>query len=256
MHETRSASAWRDWLKLRRLLPLLTIAFAVGVGVLSFFDLIAQVPDEVIVTLLALIAVDALVERMSLLEKISARVEKWPEEEVLRDRSKLNRMEELAAGATEIWAAGISLVSIIRPYDNFYLQKLRDGCNLRFLLLDPNSKAAEVWNKKQQTPTAKKDIKLSLQSLDNLIKHRNLKGKCEVRLAQAFLPFSLVIVNGQKDYGKMTVEMLAYKKNLHDRPHLQLTKRDHEKWFRFFSDQFEILWQDSSERKKLHREFA
>lgn len=248
MHETRSTSAWRDWLKLRRLLPLLTIAFAVGVGVLSFFDLIAQVPDEVIVTLLALIAVDALVERMSLLEKISARVEKWPEEEVLRDRSKLNRMEELAAGATEIWAAGISLVSIIRPYDNFYLQKLRDGCNLRFLLLNPNSKAAEVWNKKQQTPTAKRDIKSSLQALDGLIQYKTLKGKCEVRLTQAFLPFSLVIVNGQKEHGKMTVEMLAYKKNLHDRPHLQLTKRDHEKWFRFFYDQFEILWQDSSAR--------
>ncbi|MCL4707199.1 hypothetical protein KJ068_18750 [bacterium] len=247
MHETRRASAWRDWLKLRRLLPLLTIAFAVGVGVLSFFDLIAQVPDEVIVTLLALIAVDALVERMSLLEKISARVEKWPEEEVLRDRSKLNRMEELAAGATEIWAAGISLVSIIRPYDNFYLQKLREGCNLRFLLLDPDSEVVRVLNKKQQTPTIKRDIKSSLQALADLRNQKKVRGKCEVRLVQAFLPFSLIIVNSQKDHARMTVEFLAYKKNLHDRPHLQLTKRSDEKWFRFFCDQFEILWQDSSE---------
>lgn len=250
MHEIRSGSAWRDWLKFRRLLPLITIAVALGaVGLSQFGVLEMSNAEEVIITLMALLAIDALVERMGLLEKIDARIEKWPEEEILRDRSKLNRMEELAAGATEIWAAGISLVSITRPYDSFYLQKLREGCNLRFLLLDPNSKAVKVWNKKQQTPTAKRDIKSSLQSLDNLIKHEKVKGKCEVRLTQAFLPFSLVIVNGQKEHGKMTVEMLAYKKNLHDRPHLQLTKRDHEKWFRFFYDQFEILWQDSSERK-------
>lgn len=239
------------------MLPLITIALALGAVVLSLFGFLeTTVAEEVIITLMALLAVDALVERMGLLEKMNARIEKWPEEEVLRDRSKLNRMEELAAGATEIWAAGTSLVSIIRPYDHFFLQKLKEGCNLRFLVLDPKSEAAHVWDKKQQTPTTKRDIKSSLQSLDNLIKQRRLKGRCEVRLAQAFLPFSMVIVNAQKEYGKMTVEMLAYKKNLHDRPHLQLTKRDHEKWFRFFYDQFEILWQDSSERKKLRRELA
>lgn len=184
-------------------------------------------------------------ERLGLLVKIDEKLEKWPEQELLRDRSELIRMEELAVGATEVWAAGISLASIIHPYDAFYIQKLKEGCNLRFLVLEPNSNATKVWDKAQLNPTSTKDIETSLEVLENLMKLEKLKGKCQVRLASIYLPYSLVIVDGPKDSGRMIVEMLAYKKSLHDRRHLQLTKRNHEKDFRFFCEQFELLWADS-----------
>jgi hypothetical protein len=195
--------------------------------------------------LLTLLSFDALVERLSLLEKIDAKLEKLPEQEILKDRSKLVPMEHFAAGAAEICASGVSLYSIIPPYYDFYIKKLQEGCYLRFMVLDPNSPGADVFNAAQRVQTAVDDIKTSLKFLEALLRYEKSRGKCEVRLSQFHLPFSMIIIDGQKDNGSMIVEVLVYKKSLPDRPHLNLTKRDHRKWFLFFYNQFETLWQDS-----------
>lgn len=250
MQDSKMIPTWKSWLKIGRLIPLLTILAAAIVGILSLLGRFqVTMAEGVIIALLTLLSIDALVERMSFLEKIDSRLERLPESEILRDRSNLIRMEHLAVGATEIWAAGISLVSILHPYYDFYLQKLKEGCNLRFLLLEPNSIAREVWDKAQRVPTTKKDIETSLQVIDNITKSSRLKGKCEARRSQFQLPFSLVIVDSQKERGRMIVELLAYKRSLPDRLHLYLTRRNHEKWFMFFYNQFESLWHDSSIRQ-------
>ena len=245
MREPGHSSNWRNWLRIGRLVPLMTILVAMIVGIMSLLGLFqATLAEGIIITLLAFLAFDALVERLSLLEKIDTTVTKWTDREFLKDRSELVRMKELAAGATEICAAGISLISIIRPYDDFYIQKLRDGCNMRFLLLEPDSDIVMVWDEGQLAPGTKNEIETSLRVLDNLIRQKNLKGKCEVRVSRAYLPFSIVIVDGEKDRGMMTVEMLVYKKSLAERPHFQLLRREQERWFQFFYDQFERRWRE------------
>jgi len=246
MKENRYFPTWKRWLKIGRLVPLITsLAGAIAI-LLSLFGLLsASLLEQIIVALLTLLSIDALVERLSLLERIDERLERLPDQELLRDRSQLIRMEELGANATEIWAAGIALVSIVHPYYDFYLKKLRDGCNLRFLVLDPNSDAVGVRDKQLSAFTIREDITTSLVVLDNLMKQRLLKGKCEVRLSRTYLPFSLVIVDGKKEHALMTVEMLTYKTNLHERPHFQLTKRNNQSWFELFYGQFQSLWNDS-----------
>jgi len=245
MQDSKIIPTWKSWLKIGRLIPLLTISAAAIVGILSLLGrLQVTMAEGVIIALLTLLSIDALVERLSLLEKIDACLEGLPQPEQLRDRSKLIRIEHLANDAKEIYAAGISLVSIIPPYVDFYMQKLNEGCDLRFLLLNPKSNAVTAWDQELLSQTTKNEIETSLKVLKELIAVKNSKGKCEVRLSRAHLPFSLVIVDGQKDYGKMTVEMLVYKKNLHDRPHMVLTKLGNYRWFQFFHNQFESLWLD------------
>jgi len=117
------------------------------------------------------------------------------------------------------------------------------------LFLDHNSDATKLWDNAQRVHTTTKDIETSLQVVENLMKAQHTNGKCEVRLSKVYLPFSPVIVDGQKDSGRMIVEILVYKRSLPDRPHFYLTKRKDEKWFRFFVSQFESLWQDSSVRE-------
>ncbi len=247
MQETKYYQKWKSWIKIGRLVPLATILAGVTIGILSILGrLQVTMAEGVIIALLTLLSFDALVERLSLLEKIDEKLERWPAQEILRDRSKLIRMEELAAGATEICASGVSLYSIIPPYYDFYLKKLQEGCHLRFMVLNPNSPGADIFNATQRVQTAVDDIKTSLKFLDALLRYEKTRGKCEVRLSQFHLPFSMVIIDGQKDNGSMISEVLVYKRSLPDRPHLYLTKRDHGKWFLFFYNQFETLWQDSS----------
>lgn len=252
MQDSKIIPPWKSWLTIGRLIPLLTILAAAIVGILSLLGHFqVTMAEGVIIALLTLLAIDALVERLSLLEKIDARLERFPETEQLKDRSKIIRMEDLATGATEICAAGISLISIIPPYVDLYIQKLREGSNLRFLLLDPASTAIKVWDQQQLAATTKSDIQTSLRVLNKLMQLKDAKGKCEARLTNTHLSYSLLIVDGKKEGGKLRVEIFVYKKNLHDRPHLHLTKRDNYKWFQFFCDQFESLWQDSTSRQPI-----
>jgi hypothetical protein len=165
---------------------------------------------------------------------------------MVRDRSQLVDIEEMAAGATEIAAAGITLVSIVTPRYDFFTQKAREGCKLRFLLLDPDSLAAQVWNSGQRIITTSEDNATTLKTLQRLMQNKGLKGKCEVRLTQFQLPFSIVITDPDKDQGRMNVEFLAYKTSLPRRPHIHLSRRESEKWFKFFSNQFEQLWSDAT----------
>jgi hypothetical protein len=93
--------------------------------------------DGIVIAFLPLLAIDALIERISLLEKIDEKVDRWPEIELLADRSKLVRMKELAENAMEICASGSSLISIKPSYGAFDIQGLREGCNLRFCCWRP-----------------------------------------------------------------------------------------------------------------------
>lgn len=99
-----------------------------------------------------------------------------------------------------------------------------------------------------QRLTTPEDSSIVLRNLENLMKLR-AKGKCELRISKRHLPFSLVFTDPKKSSGRMNVEILAPKVSLPSRPHVYLTKRDNEKWFDFFTAQFEQLWAESEKRE-------
>lgn len=250
MKKNLEKAAWQDWLKFRRLIPLVTVLFALGVGVLSLFQYFQPTRAEgIIVILLALLAMDALVERISLLEKIETTLSSLKYSNQFRDRSDLINIREMGMSATEIAAAGPTLVQLLTPNDDFWSERLREGCNLRFVLLDPASNAWEVWHQGQIAPP-RSDIDSSLVILGRLMGLKGVKGKCEVKLSPTYLHFSLVMTDPKKSSGRMNVEILALKVSLHSRPHVHLTKDESEKWFDFFNDQFQTHW-ESPKNKTL-----
>lgn len=248
MQPHMSRTRWKDWLRIRRLIPLITVLFALAVGILSILHRFQPTYVEgIIITLLALLALDSLVERVGLLEKIEERISRLPSSDQLKDRSGLRDIREMGISATEIVAAGPTLVQLITPNFDFFAKKMREGCNLKFVLLDPKSPAWEIWHQGQIAPT-RSDINSSLSILCELMRLKGAKGKCEVKLSQTYLHFSLVATDPKKERGQMNVEMLALKVSLHNRPHIHLTKREHEKWFNFFCDQFEQHWSTTTNR--------
>jgi hypothetical protein len=243
-----SRAKWKDWVRIRRLIPIATVLGALTVGILSLLHLFQPtVAEGIIITLLGLLALDSLVERVGLLEKIEERTSLLPSSDQLKDRSKLIDIREMGISATEIAAAGPTLVQLVTPNFDFFAQKMREGCNLKFMLLDPKSPAWEVWHQGQIAPT-RGDINSSLNILCELMRMKDVKGKCEVKLSQTYLPFSVVMTNPEKESGQMNVEILALKVSLHNRPHVYLTKRAHERWFNFFHDQFEQHWSTTTNR--------
>ena len=94
---------WKRWLAPDRLIPSLTI---LGAGVAIVLSLIKAIQlttaEEIIIALLALISVDALNERLSLLEKIEARLHSLGTENTLKSRNDLKSPVEKAKYASEI----------------------------------------------------------------------------------------------------------------------------------------------------------
>ncbi len=235
----------KKWLKFERIVPLGTVATALAAGIADVLDLIElTVAEDVIITILGLLAADALVERTSILERIHEAVLSIPKREMLRGRDQIVRIQDMAAGAREIAAAGISLISLVNPNITFYRRKLDAGCNMRFLLLDPTSQALETWDAMLPAPTTAQDINSVLANLSTLLKHE-APGRCEVRLSRVYLPFSLVMVDPGLDTGRMTVEMHVYKMGTDERLHFILDQVGDRKWFDFFRGQFEDIWEDS-----------
>lgn len=237
---------WNDWSKFRRLIPLVTALAAVVTGILSLLRVLQPTFAEgIIITLLGLLAVDSLVERIGLLEKIEERVSHLPSADQLRDRDELTKInEEMGMSASEINAAGPTLHYLITSNYDFFAKKMREGCNLKFILLDPRSPAWDVWHQGQRTPTHRSDIAGSIKTLCELmdLESRGVAGKCEVKLSQTYLNFSLVMTDPEKEGGRMNVEMLPLKISIHSRPHVHLTKRAHKKWFDLFYEQFTQHW--------------
>ena len=245
MQSTNSSARWKRWFRPGRLVPLLTILGAATVLVLSLLKVFQlDLPDEVIIALLALLAIDALTERLGLLENIEVKLAGLSVGQALRKRADIPPIEEQALYGSEICIAAISAISVVVRYQSVFESKLRAGCNVRVILLDPSSPALQTWNLLGKTPVDS-DIRSALEYFKGFSQVEGARGKCEVRLLNVFLPFSMLAVDPQEDSGSMVIEYHAYKMPFNERPHVFLTQRGDPWWFAYYKQQFEKAWSDA-----------
>lgn len=237
--------SWKLWFRPSRLVPLLTILGAGVAIVLSLLQILQlSTAEGIIIALLALLTVDALNERLSLLEKIESRLSNLPAGQILKKRPDILSPVEHAKQASEIWIDIVSGSSVIPPYLGFYESKLKDGCNIRVVVLNPKGPSLPAWNLLVRHTYSEQNIDSTLKVLKGLLLLK-AKGKCEVRLSNVFLPFSIFAVDPKKGTGSMIVEYHSYKVPLDDRPHIRLTTAD-SPWFNYYRQQFEQHWSDAT----------
>jgi hypothetical protein len=165
-----SWAGWKRWFTPSRLVPLLTIAGAGTAIVLSLIKVVQfSTAEEIIIALLALVSVDALNERLSILEKIEARLGSLSTEQVLKGRHSIKNPVEEAKYASEICICVIHGASVIFPYVGFYESKLKDGCNIRIILLNPDSSSIEGINLLTRHLQTKQHILSALEGVKGLL---------------------------------------------------------------------------------------
>jgi hypothetical protein len=165
----------------------------------------------------------------------------------LRNAEQKQSPKELGASASEILALGVSLVSWLPGNFTFFERKLKEGCSIRFLLLNPESPALEVWNKLNRIPADALEINESLKRVKLLQELSGMGDKVQVRLTDCFLPFAMSIYDPRKSTGIMHVEFYLYQGTMSERPHIILTRADQDHWFQTYVTQFERSWDDASE---------
>ena len=247
MKSSSSLLRWvRQWLRFNRLFPILTI---LGAGVPIYLDVIEfielSIAENIIISLLALLAIDSLSERLTLLEKLESRLSSIINSKTLHSRNEMSTPPELCASASEVCLLAVHGHSVTGPYIGFFRELLDKECTIRIVLLDPDSPNAETYNRWKDQPIAIPFIRSSLESLKMLTQYKS-KGSCEVRLINMFLPFSMLAADFAKKNGKMNVEFHSYKLAIDERPHVNLAMKADPFWFNYFRKQFELAWGEAS----------
>jgi hypothetical protein len=239
-------SRWQKWLRLNRLIPLLTLLSAGIAIVFSTIGLLSlTLAEQIIIALLALLAVDALNERVTILETVEQRLTSLATTRLLRTRAEMMSPLQQASQAKEICLLAIHGTSAITPYVGFYLQKLREGCRIRVILLHPQSPATPLRDKLVNHTQTTKYIETSLEALRGLLTTKT-RGRCEVRLSQVFLPFSMFGTDLAQETGQLVVEFSSYRVAIDERPHIYLTAHEEPMWFTYYRQQFERVWADAT----------
>jgi hypothetical protein len=217
---------------------------------------------QIILALLALIGTslvtEKLIESRSLrnrLSDIDARLEQVLQartteiltfDRLVTSRRDLSPLEERLLGATRIAISGGSLFRLVNEYKNLFEHLARSGCQMRFVITDPNSHAAEslsiaVSYESNNVDTYRAHVRYALTTLCEL--NQRFPQNCQVRLCSLVLPFSLLRVDN--DLGKsVQVELYPFSVPARDRPILMLREETDPRLFSFFSTQFETLWSD------------
>lgn len=208
----------------------------------------SSIAENVIIGLLALIAIDALIERLQILERIEKKLSQDTTKQVLRGRNIIPGPNLFAQNASSISVIAISAVNISNASMDFFERKLKDGCIIKFILLSPDSKYLEALEQQHlDVISTKPQIQNTLKLLLPLTQRKELKGCFEIRLSEIFLPFSMVGVDFGKHTGKMIIEYHCYKIYLDEYPHILLEKESNPFWLDFYQRQFELVWNDAKE---------
>lgn len=170
----------------------------------------------------------------------------------LRRRSSLPPLEEFLGDAEVISIAAVSGLGLINHYRGLLEAQLQSAKRIRVLLLDlERPDALAVWDRLSNPPmnSPEDDIRSGTRQFLGLTDLSNLPGRCEVKLIDTLLPYSLIIAQG-KHGGAMQVELHSYRRAPEQRPDILLSSESDPQWFSFFLLQFNEAWANSKSPRR------
>lgn len=95
----------------------------------------------------------------------------------------------------------------------------------------------------------KMDIAKTINECSVLVKNNNVAAKFEVRLIEMIPGYSMVISDPYQSNGHMIVEYYGYRSTLNARPHVELDVASSRRWFDYYLNQYEELWNSATPYK-------
>lgn len=241
---------------LKRLFSLRNIVPAFII-VAAFYGTFAQNPlglqrDQILLALLAFLAIDSVVERIELLSGIEAnlqRVKDLTERQfsgrgMLRRRSDFPRLENVISEAKqEIWITGMTL-DIMATITDLFKRKAEAGMVIKLLGVTPTGDVIEEvadycgYDK----DGASERIRSNLNTLYDRLA-QPLPDRIELRVTTHRLANGYFIVDPKTVDGYMTITPYFYKTpDAHMSPVLYVSRSTDAHWFAVYLEDFERLW--------------
>lgn len=151
------------------------------------------------------------------------------------------------AKAKEVCMLGINVNGIVANYGSFIIEKAKDGCKFRFLLVDPRffereEMTSALWPGGMRSQI---DLGQTINIIEQIIKE---VGNDNVRLSFTTFPppYSLLMINPNESAdSEIQIELYTYQNSTNRRPHFILTRNSNPHWHEFFYREFEDSWKQS-----------
>lgn len=251
----RYKKSLHNWINLQRAVPLTTaiLAFvAIAAARLGFLNL--SIPEQLLLAVLGLLAVDALVERMRILEHIhhsldiiGRRAEFQPRLMWETDLLQEVPLDKELQGVNELFVSGGSLFGLLSRQRDLIRRWLSQTIDAKLLLILEDPEAARkgktpVWSSDidRGRETYAQDIERSLTIIKSL--KEEFSEKIEARLTDQVPSLTIMMI----DRSKARVFLNLYMGGPEQRPIFELSKTRHPEWFRLFKERYyDQLWKES-----------
>jgi hypothetical protein len=218
-------------------------------GILGIVEI--NVISSAILAILTLLLTSLWVNRRDSL-KIQAVISKIERPDSLPEKFLDNRYEtsELAQGlrnSHKVFFWGLDFATLIPALSTEIQQCLTSGLEVRSLLVEPDSKAGEmaILARPEQTADEFNDaIKRNIDHLSRLSNHA-MPGKLDFRTIDYYPAFNITAFDPHAPGGWMLVRIASFRQRF---PTFRLTRAKDEKWFNYFLNQFEAIWQEAKIR--------
>jgi len=214
------------------------------------------------ITILCLIATSMLIERFIRLKNIEKNVVETNEfmklkegkaslDEIIITRKDLQPLEERLKYTKNVQISGASLFRLTTEYMNLFEDKANEGCVFKFLLLDPNCEATKLVA--TNIVYEINDIVMNISNINNTINSlKQLQKKypenIEIKTVDFLPAYSLIITDSHKESGVVRLELYTQLIPTRNRPQLVFYKSREPKWYDFFVNQFDIMWNNASSK--------
>lgn len=163
-----------------------------------------------------------------------------------REFRESEKIEQVLKDSSKISLLGYSLVRFIRMFRDTLTEQVFKGAQLRIVVIDPESKAAELIRENLATSEFQRDIETSLEYIKHIIEQgqERGKGRVEVRSINWIPSCAMIIIDPDKPTGYLSVGIYPpyYELSPQDRAKFKLTPLGDERWYKKYCAQYEQLW--------------
>lgn len=165
----------------------------------------------------------------------------------LRGVDSNQSLDTILSESNEICFSGYTLIRILKHYESILTKRVRSGAIVRLIMVDPESKSAQIILENSEIKDFPSDIQLSIDYARRINNdgRSNKRGRVEVRLISWIPSCSLILIDPKRSNGlvRVTIYPPFFRSPIAARPHFNLSQLTHRQWYATYVEQFEKLWQ-------------
>lgn len=172
------------------------------------------------------------------------------------DEFQRSELKDMLRDAEKVYLWGVTLSVTLGVFEDILVEKIASGLEVKTLSISPNSLPVEMAVVRSDREASAEDIRFYLSRTKRKLgrirkRSKNMSGTLEAKESIYFPPWTMIAINPHRDSGVMFVRLSSFETSGESRLSFLVSAYKHKKWFSFFINQFENVWDKAKVIDKL-----